>query len=754
MNQKKISNEARELLSKMSLSEKVAQIMQLSYAHMSEAERLMWIERGIGSVLHIMGDEAQRFQDMTMETTHKIPLLFGIDCVRGHAMNPTATIFPCGLGMATSFNPVLVEKACEIAAREVTEDALHMVFSPVLCLGRDTRWGRVDETFGEDPYLSGELAAAMVRGYQGVDEMREDTGVIACPKHYLAHGESTGGRDSYDVPITKRKILDVFASPFKKVVDAGCKSIMTAYHTFDGLPCTANSWLLKDLLRDEMGFEGFVITDWDNAGRLMWQQFFSPDMRHAAKTAIEAGNDMIMSTPGFHEGAISMVETGELDEARIDEAALRVLQVKLDMGLFGERRSQFHTQTDSIMSCDEHLKVNAEFTNQTVVMLENKNDTLPLPRGIKKITVVGPNADNISSQYGDWTFYTHPMPDFTKVPKSVNISVWDGILEYAESCGANAVLSGWDIKESIVVAAEGAQNAMDVQSIAWAESAQATGTSASSKAKKADAKDICFDKMLKDCKGADVVVAVVGDDPTLNGEEKDRANLDLPYAQQRMLEVLKEAGHKLIVVGVSGKPLTVRWAKENADAMLWTFCPGMYGGSAVAGVLFGDVNPSARLPISFPQHVGQVPVYYNQLPGWHGGKYVDLPKEPLYTFGYGLSYSKFEFSNLNFVDEVRVDSTDDIIVTVDIANNSDRDGTSVVQLYIRDMVSSLSTPVKQFKAFKRVCVKAGETKTVSLELPMHELSFVDHSLKRIIEKGTFKITVGDGHYLDKDLEVV
>jgi len=751
MNQNQIKEKANELLSQMTLPEKVAQIMQLSYAHLSEEERVMWIDRGIGSLLHVMGSEAQRFQDKTMETRHKIPLLFGIDCVRGHAMNPAATVFPCQLGMAAAFNPEMVQRAGEVSAVEVTEDALHMVFSPVLCLGRDTRWGRVDETFGEDPYLSGELAAAMVKGYQGDGEMRQDTGVLACAKHYLAHGESTGGRDSYDVPITNRKVLETFAPPFKKVIDAGCKSIMTAYHTIDGLPCTANRWILHDLLRNIMGFEGFVITDWDNAGRLFWQQFFSPDMRHAAKTAIEAGNDMIMSTPSFYEAAISMVESGELDEARIDEAALRVLSVKLEMGLFGEKRSQFNHKKASKMACEEHLKINSEFTNQTVIMLENKNNVLPLSRDIKKLAVVGPNADNISSQYGDWTFYTHPLPDFTKVPESVNISIWDGINTIAKDSGIKAALTQWDGPVS-KYSRQSAPDPQDVQSIQRAAEDSSTDSTCEAGEQPTTPN---LEKILKDCEGADVVIAVIGDDPTFNGEERDRADLDLPYAQQKMLEVIKEAGYKLIVVGVTGKPLAVKWVKENADAVLWTFCPGMYGGSAVAGVLFGDINPSARLPISFPQHSGQVPVYYNQLPGWHGEKYIDLPKEPLYSFGYGLSYSDFSFENLLCPENVKANNKEDICISVDVSNKSKKDGTSVVQLYFRDMVSSITgTPVKQFKGFERVSLKAGETKKVSFKLPMDELAIVDYNLNRIIEKGVFKITVGDGQYLEKEFEVI
>jgi len=751
MNKKQISEQAGGILAQMTLPEKVAQIMQISFAHINEEDRLMWMERGIGSILHIMGSEAQKYQDMTLKSKHKIPLLFGIDCVRGHAMNPEATVFPCGLGMATSFNKEMVEQACEIAAREVTEDALHMVFSPVLCLGRDTRWGRVNETFGEDPYLSGELGAAMVRGYQGVGELREETGVLACPKHYLAHGESTGGRDSYDVSVTNRRILEFFAPPFKKVVDAGCKSIMTAYHTIDGLPCTANKWLLKDLLRDEMGFDGFVITDWDNAGRLMWQQFFSPDMRHAAKTSIEAGNDMIMSTPSFYEAAIEMVKEGSLEESLIDESALRILKVKLEMGLFDEKRTHFHNIKTPTMACEEHLKLNSDFTNQTVVLLENKNNTLPLSRSIKKIAVVGPNANNIAAQFGDWTFFTHPLPDYRKKAKSVNISIWDGLCDITKESGIKTVLSDWEqiVPTEVTNSSEPEKeyNPLDVQSIFRAARESMTQYTN-------ETKDICFDGMLSDCEGADVVIAVIGDHPTLNGEEKDRANLNLQYAQQEMLKALKEAGHKLIVVGVSGKPLIVDWAKENADAMLWTFSPGMYGGSAVASVLFGDVNPSAKLPISFPLHVGQLPVYYNQVPGWHGDKYVDIPKEPLYTFGYGLSYSNFEFSNLSCPETIKEDSDDDIEISVEVKNNSEFDGVSIVQLYIRDMVCSISTPVKQLKSFERVPLKANETKKVTLKLPMSELAIIDHDLNRFIEKGTFKIMVGDLSFLESEFQVV
>ena len=716
MTKQQVSDKANELLARMTIEEKVAQMTQLSYVHLTEEERVMWAKRGIGSFLHVMGNDAQRLQDIAMETRLGIPVIFGIDCIRGHALNPAATIFPCQLGMAASWNPEMVKRAGEISAREVIEDALHWVFSPVLCLGRDTRWGRVDESFGEDPLLSGELAAALVKGYQGDGQLREDTGVIACAKHYMAHGESTGGRDSYDVSVTERQLREIFLPPFKKAVDAGCKTIMTAYHTIGGLPCTANKWMLRDVLKGELGFEGFVVTDWDNVGRMMNQQFIVSDLREAVKLAIESGNDMMMCTPGSYDATLSIIESGDLDVSLIDEAVLRILKVKLEMGLFDEKkRNHFYNVTEPVMACREHLELNSEFTNQTVVMLENRDNTLPLSKDIKKIVVVGPNAHNIVSQYGDWSFFTHPGPisDYTRKPESIHISIWDGIREIAESENIQSVLIEWN----------------------------------------KDDENLRFDDMLKLCENAGVVVAVIGDDPDLNGEEKDRANLDLPQPQQKMLESLKNAGHKLVVVGVSGKPLLINWAKDNADAMLWTFCPGMFGGRSVAKILFGDVNPSAKLPITFPQHVGQLPVYYNQLPGWHGEKYVDLPREPLYPFGYGLSYSDFEFVNLECKDEVNTGEVD-VRFTVDVTNRSETDGVAVVQWYVRDMVSSVLTPVKQLKAFERVPLKAGEGKKVILNLPMDGLSLINQHNERVVEQGAFAVYVGDGvRFVEKIFQV-
>lgn len=706
-----INNDAKkrasELLAKMTLSEKIAQMMQIPYNFSSRDEQDLFIERGVGSFLHVLGEDARQLQEKSLKTRLGIPLIFGIDCVRGHALNQKATVFPSQLGMASAFNPELVYKAGRVSAKEVAADGLHWVFSPVVCLGRDTRWGRVDETFGEDPYTAGVLSKALTSGYQG-DDLNSPDSVLACAKHFIAHGESSGGRDSYDASVTKRKVREVFFPPFKMALDAGCGSVMTAYHSIDSLPCTANKWLLRDLLKNENSFEGFVVTDWDNVGHLIYDLHTAKDYKEAARMAIEAGNDMIMSTPAFYDAALSLAQSGEVDIKLIDEAVLRILTTKFKLGLFDGRALNQSIQDNNVFACAEHMDINQEITNQSFILLENKNNTLPFChdtlKNIKKLAITGPLADNVRDQYGDWTFFTHPTQDFNRKPLAEYVTVWEGIKAICEKNGIESVYSkgcgvtleeGEDIKEALNV-----------------------------------------------CEGADAVVAVIGDCVTQNGEVKDRANLDLPENQQLLLQELKKAGHKLIVIVISGKPLTIPWVKENADALIWAFSPGMLGGAAAASILFGEVNPSGKLPISIPHHVGQLPVYYNQLPGWHGdGKYIDMPKEPLYSFGYGLSYSKFTYSGLYYDEKVSV-SAIEFNVGFTVANESGLDGDEVVFIFINDVVSSRVTPVKSLVEFKRVFIKAGERVRLDFTIPTERLAVYLDDEEAIVEPGEFELIIG------------
>lgn len=707
------------LLNEMTAEEKVGQMMQITcsitdilrdgadmtfvYSMMPEDEVRRWAqERCAGSFLHVLGDTARAIQEMALSSRLGIPVLFGIDAVHGHALHNGATVFPSQLGMSCSWNRELVREAGRVTAREVRADGLHWTFSPVLCIGRDLRWGRIDETFGEDAYLVGELGAALVRGYQGED-LSDAGSILACAKHYIAYGESTGGRDSYDSPIGYRKLKEVFLPPFQKAVEAGCATVMAGYHSVDGTPASANPLILKDILRGELGFEGFVVTDWDNVGSLIVNQHVAADMEEASRMAVEAGNDMIMNTPDFYEAAVKQVRDGRVPVSLVDDAVRHILRVKFAMGLFETAGEKKAVPRDEIFACPAHLDTDLRLTRESIVLLENKNDVLPMDDSVKKIAVIGPNADDIRAQYGDWTYFTHPHPDKDAVPKGPYHTMLEGIKDAAERHGARA----------------GYHRGCDVMDGADAEIEAAAALAAAS----------------------DVIVAVVGDCLEQNGEVKDRADLDLSGAQQALLEALKETGKPLVVVLVNGRPLSIPWIKENADAVLETFNGGMLGGQAVGEILFGETNPSGKLSISFPYHAGQLPVYYNQLPGWHGVRYMDMPAEPLYSFGYGLSYSRYEYGNLT-LSEKTLGPDDELAVSVDVTNVSGPDGWETVQLYVNDPVSSVVTPEKQLKGFEKVYIPAGETKRVSISLPVRALALADRNGQYRVEPGKFIIMAG------------
>ncbi len=692
------------LLSLMTLEEKVGQMMQMAYNTMSIEEAENWVsEKNVGSFLHVMGKNAEHLQELALSTRLGIPLIFGIDAIHGHGLMNGATIFPSQLGMSSSWNPKLIEAAGRVTAREVAADGLHWTFSPVLCIGRDLRWGRINETFGEDSYLIGILAAAIIKGYQG-KKLSDPESILACAKHYLAYGESTGAKDAYDTEVTYRKIREVFLPPFKKAVEAGCATFMTGYQSIDGTPMGINKKLLRDILKDELGFKGFVVTDYNNTGSLVSMQKVSPDISDASKKTLVAGNDMIMVTNDFYAATTNLVKSGAVPEFLIDEAVKRILSIKFSMGLFDTKKSSGYVSRD-VIACKEHQQVNMELTRESIVLLKNKNFTLPLNfrKAIKKIAVIGPNADNLNAQLGDWTFFTHPDPNPNAIINSEYYTMLKGISELSLSRGIEvAYHTGCDIlKED-------------------QEISDAVSTAA-------------------DC---DAIIAVVGDCVELNGEFKDRANLDLSGSQQKLLEALKTLGKPLIVILVNGKPLTLPWIAENADAIVETWNSGILGGKAVAELLYGEFNPSGKLTISFPYHIGQTPIYYNQLSGWHSPKYVDLPdKEALYPFGYGLSYSIYKYSNLVLSAE-ECSKQENITVSVDVKNIGRYDGTEIVQLYINDKVSSVMTPEKELKGFERVFLKAGETKTVSINLSISELAIVTPDEKYVVEAGEFEIMVG------------
>lgn len=701
-----LSTERRvnDLLSRMSIEEKIGQMMQVSYNQVSPAQAEDWVtKRYAGSFLHVLGDNARHLQDLSESTPLGIPILFGIDAIHGHALNDRATVFPTQLAVSCSWNGTLIEEMGRVTAREVVADGLHWTFSPVLCIGRDLRWGRIDETFGEDPYLIGMLAAALIKGYQGKSLSDRDS-ILACAKHYLAYGESNGGRDSYDTEVSFRKVRETFLPPFQMAVEAGCATVMAGYQSLDGTPVSASQKLLREILKDELGFTGFVVTDWNNTGSFIHYQRVAADMETAVQKATAAGNDMIMNTNAFYDAAVELVKKGVIPEELIDEAVKRVLSVKFSMGLFDEkRRVQAAVQTE-IFNCPEHLDVNLRITRESMVLLKNKNHTLPLGNNLKRIAVIGPNADDIQAQFGDWTLFSHPDPNPDALPLAPYHTMLAGIKELAGRRGIEVTY----------------HKGCDVMDPGRQDIAAATALAAQ----------------------ADAVVAVIGDCLDQNGECKDRADLSLSGAQSLLLERLKDLGKPLIVILVNGKPLAIPWVEEHADAILETFNSGALGGKAAAEILFGEVNPSGKLTISFPYHSGQLPVYYNQLPGWHGnGKYMDMPSEPLYSFGYGLSYTSFKYSNLK-LSKTECSAGDTVQVQVEVTNAGSVDGMETVQLYVRDVTSSVVTPVKQLKGFEKVSIGKGETRTVVLPLRISDLYIVTPDEKYLVEPGEFTIMAG------------
>jgi len=687
-----VNERVEDLLARMNLSEKVAQMIQIPYSKIPKEDAIEWAKKGAGSFLHVLGDNARELQSIALASRLGIPVIFGIDAIHGHGLNENATIFPSQLAAACSFNRELIGMMGRVTAREVATDGLHWTFSPVLCLGRDPRWGRIDETFGEDPYLAGELGAAIIKGYQG-ESLEEDESILACAKHYIGYGEALGGRDACDIEMTFRKMREVFLPPFEKAVKAGCATIMTAYGSIDGTPLTANKKALRGIIKDELGFDGFIVTDWDNVNNLVTYQHVASDICEASGMAAVAGNDMIMTSSEFYTATIKLVNDGLLDEKIIDDAVRNILRVKFRMGLFEKPEKKGRPGS---IGCAQHLELSKKLSRESVVLLEN-NGVLPLDKDIKSIAVIGANADDIRAQYGDWTYFSHPEPN----PGHKQMKPYFTILE-----GARELAKEDNITVEYHLGCE-TTNGED------SHLAGATLTA-------------------QEC---DAVVLVLGDTIDQHGEFKDRADLALSEAEMALFERLRSLNKPLITVLVSSKPLCIDGIAKESDAFIVAFNGGMFGGLAVAEVIFGKLNPSGRLPISFPRHSGQLPVYYNSLSGWHGGKYMDLPATPLYTFGEGISYTSFKYSNLQLDEK-------SLTVSVDVTNTGNIKGVETVQIYFRDCVSSVMTPNKQLIAFEKIQLEAKETKTVMVTLKREDFSLVTPKEQRITEPGEFIIMVG------------
>jgi len=714
-----------DLLERMTLPEKVGQMMQSDARE--DLDEIV-LERHAGSILHTSPAKVLRAAELTAQTRLQIPLIVGEDCIHGHSFWEGATIYPTQLGMAATWDPQLVEQVARATAVEVAATGIHWTFSPVLCISRDLRWGRVDETFGEDPFLIGELAAAMVRGYQG-DGLGDETAILATAKHFAGYSETQGGRDASEADISRRKLRSWFLPPFERVARAGCATFMLGYQTTDGVPITVNDWLLNDVLRGEWGYTGTLITDWDNVGRMVWEQKVQPDYVHAAAAAVRAGNDMVMTTPGFFQGALDAVEAGLLDEADIDRSVARILTLKFDLGLFENPRMPDAARIAEVMAAPAHTDLNLEVTRRSLVLLRN-DGTLPLEAAAttapRRVAVVGPLADDAQTQLGDWAGSSGQVDWLADgQPRAQITTVLDGLRELAPADWTVTHAEGADIltletdpagaffpdgqPRPQVVVPVSPDAAMIAEAVAAAEQ-------------------------------ADVVVAVVGDRIELVGEGRSTATLELIGGQKALLEALAATGTPLVVVLMASKPLVLPEAVQDAS-LVWVANPGMQGGRAIAELLLGRIEPSGRLPISFAQHVGQQPTYYNQIRGQHGDRYADLTQRPAHAFGEGLSYTTVEYGDAQILTpEVTADQT--VRAQVTLRNTGDRPAHEVVQVYVRDAVTSVSWADKELKAYRHVDLAAGQSQVVEVSVDVADCSIVDAAGNRIIEAGAFELLIG------------
>jgi beta-glucosidase len=703
----KVEERVADLLGRMTLEEKVGQLMMWD----ARSEDLSFINtRQPGSILHILGAKINRAMDLAARNRLAIPLLVGEDGIHGHSFWKGATIFPTQLALAASWNPDLLEQIGRVTAEEMAPTGIHWTFSPVLCLTRDLRWGRTGETFGEDPYLIGELGAALIRGYQGKG-FDDPTAVLATAKHYAGYSETQGGRDASEADISRRKLRSYFLPPFERAVRAGAMTFMTGYQSMDGVPSTANRWLLTEVLKNEWGFSGVLVTDWNNVGRLVHEQKVCATYADAAIMALSAGNDIMMTTPRFFEGAIEAVRSGRLAESEIDAPVRRLLALKFRMGLFENPRRPDLERAAIEIARPEHRAVNLEAARQSLVLLQN-NGLLPLdPAKVKSVAVIGFNVDDDLQQLGDWTLgSSQHSPEAGKQPREKTTTVLDGIRALAPAGCSVRYERGCSITDD------------DLSGIPAAVAA---------------------------AQASDVIVAVAGDHLRFIGEGRSTATLELQGGQVALLDALEQTGKPMIVVLVNSKPLVLPPSAKRAAAIIEGFNPGMEGGRAVAEAVFGRLNPSGKLTVSFPVHVGQQPVFYSQVRGQHGDRYADLTQEPLFPFGHGLSYTQYRYSNLQLVAPTlaRGQTAEGY---VDVENNGQRAGDEIVQVYVSDVITSATWVNKALKSFTRVHLEPGEKKTVHVALPWEAFQIVDAEGRSVVEPGEFEILVGPSSR-DRDL---
>ncbi|KXH81057.1 beta-glucosidase BglX [Chryseobacterium kwangjuense] len=706
--QKTIDQKVTELLSKMTLEEKIGQMVQYSgfeYAtgpqKSNSAAVLEEIKKGkVGSMLNVAGaGETRAFQKLAQQSRLKIPLLFGQDVIHGYR-----TTFPVNLGQAASWDLGMIERSERIAATEASAYGIHWTFAPMVDVARDPRWGRVMEGSGEDTYLGIQIGLARIKGFQGKGLGSLDA-VMACAKHFAAYGAAVGGRDYNSVDMSLRQLNETYLPPFKAAAEAGVATFMNSFNDINGIPATANTYIQRDLLKGKWNYKGFVVSDWGSIGEMI-PHGYAKDAGEAAEKAVLGGSDMDMESRVYMAELPKLVKEGKVDAKFVDDAAGRILAKKFEMGLFDdpyrfsdEKRQK--EQTDN----QENRKFGREFGSKSIVLLKNKENILPLSKNVKTVALIGPFGKETVANHGFWSIAF--KDDNQRI-----VSQFDGIKNQLD-------------KSSTLLYAKGCN--VDDQDRSM------------------------FTEAVETAKKADVVIMTLGEGHAMSGEAKSRSNIGFSGVQEELLKEIVKTGKPVVLMINAGRPLIFNWAADHIPAVMYTWWLGTEAGNSIADVLFGTVNPGGKLPMSFPRTEGQIPVYYNHYNTGRPAKnntdrnyvsaYIDLDNDPKFPFGYGLSYTNFKYSDMA-LSSVSLKGNQTLTVSVTVSNTGKYDGEEVVQLYIRDLFGKVVRPVKELKGFQKIFIKKGESRKVDFKLTPEDLKFFDNDLNYDWESGDFDIMIG------------
>lgn len=719
---KSIDQRVEELLQKMTLEEKIGQLNQYTGDNTVTGpltinpNKQQEIKEGkIGSMLNVIGWKYTRqYQELAMQSRLKIPLLFGLDVIHGHK-----TTFPLPLAEAASWDLKAMELSARIAAVEAAASGIHWTFAPMVDVSRDPRWGRVMEGAGEDTYLGSKIAYARVKGFQG-NKLGDLDAVMACAKHFVAYGAASGGRDYNSVDMSDRMMWETYLPPFKAAVDANVATFMNAFNDINGIPATANAYIQRDILKGKWNYQGFVVSDWGSIGEVV-AHGYSKDNKEAAEKAILAGSDMDMESNAYRFNLAQLVAENKVPISVVDEAVKRILRKKFELGLFDDPfKFCSKERQDKALNNPEHAKNARDVAAKSIVLLKNDKQILPLSKETKTIAFIGPMVKPKRINHGFWAV------DLKDVDSTYIVSQWEGLqnkvgkktkLLYARGCGVE------DMSKA------GFQEAIDVAN------------------------------------QADVVILSIGERWNMSGEAKSRSSLQLPGVQEDLIKELQKTGKPIVILINAGRPLIFNWTADNMPTIVYTWWLGSEAGNAIADVLFGDYNPSGKLPMSFPRTEGQIPIYYNHFstgrPSINEDKvyksaYIDLPNSPKFPFGYGLSYTTFNYDNLK-LSKQKIKASETIEVTMTLTNTGKFAGEEVVQLYLQDKFGSVVRPVKELKDFQKVKLEAGETKTLTFIIDNEKLSFYNQALEFKSEPGEFNLMIGSSSadiYLTSTFELI